>query len=107
MEQLNIARQAAELAKIPVEHFLCANAIFHALSIMNPEDPLRPSHFGMLFEAVDALEPLVLGPDDEESDGLPPPPDFENEAAPAVQQSEPGIGAAVVDVIRNWGKRNG
>lgn len=66
MSDTTNAQKAAELASIPLEHFLCAQSIYHTLALMNPEDVLRPSHYGMLVESVESLKPIVIGPDEEE-----------------------------------------
>lgn len=91
-EPLDNARSAAELTKIPVEHLLCANAIYHALGLMNPGDPLRPSHFGMLSESVGSLRQIVL-PDDEEDDedddNIPPDNPFDDDVKDQAHQPEP------------------
>lgn len=90
-EALDNARSAAELTKIPVEHLLCANAIYHTLRLMNPDDTLRPSHFGMLSQSVESLEMIVLGPDDdeEEDDHIPPDDPFDDEINAKVNEAEP------------------
>lgn len=108
MPESTSARKAAELTGIPLEHFLCAQSIYHTLALMNPEDVLRPSHYGMLSESVDALKPIVLGPEDEEDDHDP----FDDdEIKPHAEQPQPvavnsaGFGERFVEFLRGVGGR--
>lgn len=109
MEALSNAKSAAELTKIPVEHLLCATTIYHTLALMNPEDVLRPSHFGMLAQAVDSLEQIVIGPgDEEEDDALPLDDPFNDEIHAQADEPQPvaapegqGVGTILLSALRS------
>lgn len=94
-ENLQNVRTAAQLTNLPVEHLLCANLIYHSLAVMNPEDPLRPSHIGMIADGAEHLQEVILGPfedddedpqpDEEEEDGFGSPlVNMQDDAPPAV-----------------------
>lgn len=106
MTDLKNAQSAAELTKIPVEHLLCAQSIYHALALMNPEDVLRPSHYGMLAQSVDSLKSIVLGPEEDEGDHNDDP--FGDEIESHAKQQDQstvgsGFGEKFVQFVRRFG----
>lgn len=101
----NPAQKAAELTGIPLEHFLCAQNIYHTLALMDHEDALRPSHYGMLMESVELLKPIVIGPEEEED-----PDGFDDEIKSQPNQPEPvaingSTGTGFLQFIQRLGTR--